>query len=974
MSARRCPTSTCCVAALAVCLALLGATATSASARWNRISHRRSSTQPYFACASKRLSRCHLIVDPTRGLHRNGPVSAGAITAGPELETSPALGGNGVEGGYSPENLRSAYDLPSKTAGSGQTVAIVDAYDDPNAEADLSTYRSHYGISSCTSAGGCFRKVNEEGGSARPATNAEWSEEISLDLDMVSAVCPNCHILLVEADTAGAEDLATAENEAVALGATEVSNSFGSPVGQELPFVSAYDHPGIPTTVAAGDEGYGVEVPADNPHVIAVGGTTLVPESNKRGWRETVWYDVEEAEISGTGSGCSSEPKPAWQFDKGCSGRTNDDVAAIGDQNTPVSVYDSYKSANPWMLEGGTSVGAPIVAAAMALTNSYTRTFDGAHALYVDFAINPSGFFNDVVSGKNGTCGGSYLCEARVGYDGPSGLGTLKGAPEVPPPTLTTEPASSIGSSEATLNASVDPNGAEISQCRFEYGPSSSYTGSVPCASSPGSGVNPVSLVAHVSGLHSASVYHFRVSVAYQGGQSSAGADRTFTTSGAAPPTSITEAASAIGQSSATLNAKVDPNGLTVTSCVLEYGLSSSYEKTAPCTPSPGSGQTYVNVSAAVGGLSAKTTYHFRVSATNSQGTTHGSDQTFKTAPKVPIVEPEAASAVTQTGAQLNASVNPSGSLVKTCRFEYGASESYGASVPCTPSPGSGAGFVAVSGEISGLDANTVYHFRVVATNSEGTTQTVDETFTSAPLAPSGETEGYFALTEGSVTVQGTVHPNGGTLTECRFEYGTSPTGILEASAPCTTLPGGEEEGASVLAHISGLNPAVTYRYRLVTANVSGTSYGTTQSFTTLVAHLQSEPELQKLTGNPGPTPLPGAPKLVSTALAASSGSLVIRVSCAAGASSCTGKITLQAVAAHSASGKGHAVKHTVLLAAGSIALAGGRVATLRLKLSSSAKALLKRSHVLHARATITSGAGGGEASRLAVTIRTAGH
>jgi hypothetical protein len=966
--------------ALAACLAALGLLASGADARWEHVSHHRSSTRPYFACSSPaRRAHCHLIVDPTRGRHRNGPVSAGAITAGPELETSPALSGNGVEGGYSPENLRKAYALPSTTAGEGQTVAVVDAYDDPNAQADLSEYRSHYGLPACTSAGGCFRKVNQAGGSGPPATNAEWAEEISLDLDMVSAICPKCHILLVEADTGAAENLAIAENEAVTLGATEITNSFGSALGQEPPFVSAYDHPGIPTTVAAGDEGYGVEVPADNPHVIDVGGTTLVPESNKRGWKETVWYDVEGSEISGTGSGCSNEPKPSWQFDKGCAFRTNNDVAVVGDQNTPVSVYDSFKTSTPWQLEGGTSVGSPIVAAAMALANSYTRTFDGAHAFYIDFAINPSAFFNDVVSGKNGSCGGTYLCEAKVGYDGPSGLGTLNGPPEVPPPTVATEAASSIGETTATLNATVDPNGAEISQCRFKYGLTSSYTSTVACASPPGSGVSPVSVSAHPSGLHAATTYHFAVEIAYQGGQSRVGGDKEFTTTSSGPPpkeppSAATEPASGIGQAFATLNGRVNPNGLTVTSCMLEYGPSTSYGHSTPCSPSPGSGEAYVSVSATVTGLSADTIYHFRVTATNSKGTRSGNDQTFKTLRKVPVVREEEASDIMQTSAQLNAAVNPSGYTVTACHFEYGTSDSYGTSIPCAPSPGSGNGLVPVSGEISGLEPNTIYHFHVVATNSQGTTESEDQTFTTAPLPPTGDTEGFFALTESSVTVLGSVHPHGGALIACRFEYGIASEGILEASAPCTTLPGAEEDGASVLAQISGLTPGTTYHYRLVTSNASGTNYGSTQSLTTPPAHLESVKEFEKLTEHHGPTPGPGAPKLVSTVLAASSGSLAIRVSCPTGASSCTGKITLQTLSAYSASGKRHAVKRTVLLAAGPIALAGGRVATLKLKLSSSARTLLKRSHVLHARATITPGAGGGETSRLTVTIRAARH
>src|SRR5208283_4698270 len=304
------------------------------------------------------------------------------------LEVSPALGGNGVDGGYSPENLRSAYALPSQTAGSGQTVGIVDAYDDADAEADMNVYRSRYGSAECTEANGCFRKVNQTE-SKDPEGEAEWAAEISLDLDMVSATCPKCHIILVEAREASTSDLAAAEDKAVALGATEVSNSYTSPGPSEPPAnVAAYDHPGIPITAAAGDGGYeaGVQSPAANPHVIAVGGTTL--EKTAQGWTESVWG---HSKGSGTGSGCSLEPKPSWQTDTGCPYRTLNDVAAVADPDTPVSVYGSYGTEPGWHLLGGTSASTAIIAGAMALSGSYTKSLEGAKALYLEAALRPEG-------------------------------------------------------------------------------------------------------------------------------------------------------------------------------------------------------------------------------------------------------------------------------------------------------------------------------------------------------------------------------------------------------------------------------------------------------------------------------------------------------------------------------------------------------------------------------------------------------
>jgi subtilase family serine protease len=295
---------------LAAGIALAGAVLPQgASAQWTRVSASRSASEPYFACpGGGRSLACQLISDPTRGTGRRGAMREGAITTGPEQEVSPALHGSGVEGGYSPQDLRRAYALPSEIAGAGQTVAIVDAFDDPNAEADMNHYRSEYGIASCTASSGCFRKADQNGGTSYPQPDAGWAGEISLDLDMASAVCPKCHILLVEANTNFASDFAAAENEAAALGATEISNSFGgeAPV-MPAQIASAYNHPGIAIAAAGGDHGYGVSVPAASPHVTAVGGTSLVPATSSRGWSESVWYGVQEGVVWGTGSGCSEE-------------------------------------------------------------------------------------------------------------------------------------------------------------------------------------------------------------------------------------------------------------------------------------------------------------------------------------------------------------------------------------------------------------------------------------------------------------------------------------------------------------------------------------------------------------------------------------------------------------------------------------------------------------------------------------------
>ena len=244
-------------------------------------------------------------------------------------------------------------------------------------------------------------------------------------------------------------------------------------------------------------------------------------------------------------------------------------------------------------------MATPIVAAAMALSNSYTRSFNGAHALYIESLLNESAF-NDVTVGRNGNCG-TYLCEAKVGYDGPTGLGTLDGAPEAPPPVLVTKAATGVGAGEATLTATIDPNDVTFSKCRFEYGPTTSYGSSVTAAcppETPETGTTAVPVTAHVTGLNAATTYHFRVAASYQG-LSSSGADSSFATAGAAPNVS-TERRSAITPEGAKLNAMVDPNGSQVTACTFEYGTPPSYGLTAPCKPSPGAGQSLVSVSAEV--------------------------------------------------------------------------------------------------------------------------------------------------------------------------------------------------------------------------------------------------------------------------------------------------------------------------------------------------------------------------------------
>ena len=466
-----------------VCIALLAAAlsssvhAATASAAGRGFSWTPSQTEPYSVCGRPKPGRaeCLAIAVPSASALSSSsllrPVSPVAV--------NPTYTGTGVGGGYGPADLRSAYNLPSETSGSGQTVGIVDAYNDPDAESDLAAYRSQYGLPACTTANGCFKKVNQTGGTSYPTNEPSWSVEISLDVDMVSAACPNCHILLVEASSSSSANLYASEDEAAALGATEISNSWvGGEESGETSDDKYFDHPGVPITAGAGDSGYQVNYPASSQYVIAVGGTRLSQASNSRGWSETVWS---EKPTQGTGSGCSAyEPKPSWQTDKGCTHKTNNDVAADASVETPLSVADSYelptkfaeRSTQPgWTLVGGTSAATPLIAGAMALASPYTRSL-GADAFYKEEASG--GGINDVVSGSDGKCTPpaehEYLCTAEVGYDGPTGVGTPWGAPQAPP-TVVTKAASSIAQTTATLNATVNPNGGSVAamQARIRH-------------------------------------------------------------------------------------------------------------------------------------------------------------------------------------------------------------------------------------------------------------------------------------------------------------------------------------------------------------------------------------------------------------------------------------------------------------------------------------------------------------------------
>lgn len=329
--------------------------------------------------------------------------------------------------GLSPASLLKAYNLGTGLASGHPTIAIVDAYHDPSALADLNTYSSTFGLpamTACANAAAlsnstCFYQVNQNGiAGSYPPVDAGWALEISLDVQVAHATCQNCSILLVESNSSSYTNLIAAVDRAVALGAKAVSMSWGS---AEFSGETAYDShfvSGVAFTAAAGDSGYGTSYPAASPKVTAVGGTSLFLNSDGTYRQETAW--------SGTGSGCSvyENAKPAGQPSTACSKRTIADVSAVADPNTGAAVYDStrYGGKSGWFQVGGTSLATPFIASVYALSGNTSGTANA-----IPYANNSSNNFHDVTSGSNGRCSGSLLCTALAGYDGPTGLGSPKG-------------------------------------------------------------------------------------------------------------------------------------------------------------------------------------------------------------------------------------------------------------------------------------------------------------------------------------------------------------------------------------------------------------------------------------------------------------------------------------------------------------------------------------------------------------------
>ncbi len=406
----------------------------------------------------------------------------------------------------------------------------------------------------------------------------------------------------------------------------------------------------------------------------------------------------------------------------------------------------------------------------------------------------------------------------------PTPTATATPAPTpTPTPVVTTNPATNIASFSATLNGSLNPRGSTTT-VDFQYGLTTSYGSTTPAQTQTGNTVRAIS--ANITGLMASHVYHFRI-VAHNNGGTSFGSDRTFTTlSPTGPPVVITSPATSIASFSATLNASVDPHGLT-TNVSFQYGPTTSYGSTTPMQSH--TGNTYLNVSANISGLLASHVYHFRIVATNSAGTTFGGDRTFTTlsATGAPVVTTNPATFIASFSATLNALLDPHG-LTTSVHFQYGTTTTYG--LTTAPQSHSGNTYLGISANISSLTASTIYHFRVVASNSAGTTMGSDKTFTTltATGPPVVTTSAATNVTTSSATLNGSLDPHGLT-TSVHFQYGTTTS--YGRTTPMQSQTGNTYR--NITANISALTAHTTYHFRIVATNSAGTRFGTDRTFTT---------------------------------------------------------------------------------------------------------------------------------------------
>jgi hypothetical protein len=603
-----------------------------------------------------------------------------------------------------PAYLQQAYDLGylSQTGGVGATIAVVDAFDDPNAEADLAAYRAQFSLPACRTASGCFSKIDQTGGTNYPpTTNPGWRVETSLDLDAVSALCPNCRIVLVEANSDALSDLAAAQSEASQQGASAISDSWavalsGHGAAQSFANSGTYTFPGITTVAASGDNGYlgsnTNDYPAALADVTAAGGTTLEPASasgvqSARDFTEYAW--------SGSGSGCAWRvAKPSWQTDIGCNGRAYNDLSADADPATGMEVYDSADGG--WEVVGGTSEATPLIAAYYALLGSAAQGPSWAYA--------NAGLLNDPSSGFNGQCSGSigYICQAGTGYDGPTGVGSISGAvatgaPGIGGPGTNGTYTQNVTSSTAQLQGGVYPNGSDTTYW-WEYGTTTAY-GQQTAAVDIGSDNAATAVTDTLEGLEPGTTYHYRL-VAQNGFGTEYGYDFTLTTTGSGTRSSPTGPGSgAPGSTGSTPTTPTTPPDTTPPATTTT---------TPPATTTPPTG--------------------------GSTGSAGDSGTASGTAPAKPTLSAPRIGAASST-ATLSATVS-TGGAGGTYSVSYGTTPALGHSI----AGGLGTSATGLSATLRNLRAGGTYYAHVVVSNVAGSATSAVVRFRTSAVTIAGLT------------------------------------------------------------------------------------------------------------------------------------------------------------------------------------------------------------------------------------------
>jgi hypothetical protein len=656
------------------------------------------------------------------------PTGSGSACNSSDTNVPSAVNASGT-GAYDPCYLDSAYNVAAAAAahggGAGQIVAIVDAYSDPNVTSNLASYRSFFGLSACPSGtvshsgSSCtFEVVNQNGStSSLPSANASWGEEISLDVEMVSAICPNCQILLVEASSSSMANLGTGVNTAVTMGANVVSNSYGgSEYSSEVNDSQSYfNHPGVAIVVASGDGGFGTEFPAASPSVTAVGGTSLYQSTDlgTRSATESVWSDA--------GAGCSAyEPKPSWQSDPGCSKRMVADVSAIADPSTGVWVYDTYGTGFTWGAFGGTSVATPIISSMYALAGNSPGATVPASSLYANKSL-----LTPVTSGSDGTCPSAtlYFCNAADsvnGYNGPSGLGTPGGSPSsiaafstvAAPPTAPGAPklnSATAGNASVALNWSAPSSNGGSAITGYDVYESS--TSGAELSSTP---LTVSGTSATVSGLTNGDKYYFEVEAVNTVGNSTASNELSATPAAITAPGAPTLNTAAAGSALVALawSAPTNNGGSAITGYDVYVGTVAGSELTS--TP-----VSVTGTSTTVSGLTNGTPYFFEVEAVNTIGNSAPSNQLSATpvasavpgAPTLTSAQPGRR----QVTLSFTAPSNNGGSAITGYYIYIGTSAGGVSSTPLNSSP-----INSTRVTVTGLSRGSTYYFIVRAANKNG--------------------------------------------------------------------------------------------------------------------------------------------------------------------------------------------------------------------------------------------------------------